>query len=303
MMFKNETDLEKIVGRLKIHAEPNPAHRESLRREMLSVFDETTQQSQKRTTQLGVFRRIIMKSPIAKITAAAAIIIVAILVLHNGSVDVVTPAFGLQDVLDALKETEWVHCVVKVEQVNVDTKTAEKMGIGGWESWESVHPSYSIEKHDNGKVYFTEKDTGKTSRYDPRTNRITVVYKDPPSSQETYDSLADKYVKELAEVEKKGDNVKYEEGVYEGRPVQIVSFDATSEGGLHTTMSVSIDSETYLPKKYTAQQTLPKKGLHGTISGIFDYPETGPEDIYAVGVPRTAEIVDKTDVAAENPPQ
>lgn len=292
-MFKNEADFEKTVVRLNIDNKPNPAHRESLRREMLSAFNKTGQKSQKRPTPLGVFRRIIMKSPIAKIAAAAAIIIVAILFLHNVSVDIATPAFGLQDVLDALKETEWVHCVVKVEQVNVDSETAKKMGIGGWESWESVHPSYSIEKHDNGKVYFTEKDTGKTSRYDPRTNTITVVYKDPPSSQETYDSLADKYVKELAEVEKKGAKVKYEEGVYEGHPVQIVSVDATSEGGLHTTMSVIIDSETYLPKKYTAQQTNPKKGLHGTISGIFDYPETGPEDIYALGVPRTAEIVDK----------
>jgi len=45
-MFKDETDLEKIIGRLNIDAAPNPVHREKLRREMLSVFKETGQQPQ-----------------------------------------------------------------------------------------------------------------------------------------------------------------------------------------------------------------------------------------------------------------
>ena len=36
------------------------------------------------------------------------------------------------------------------------------------------------------------------------------------------------------------------------------------------------------------------------IEQTIHYPETGPEDIYALGVPRTAEIVDKTDGAEEN---
>ncbi len=292
-MFKNEADFKKTVSRLNIDNKPNPAHRESLRRQMLSVFDEREQKSQEQTTPLGVLWRTIMKSPITKIAAAAAIIIVAILVLHNGSVDLATPAFGVEDVLNALKETEWVHCVVKVEQVNMDTKTAEKMGIGGWESWESVHPARSFEKHDNGKIYFTEKDIGRTTRYDPQTNKITVVYKDPPSSQETYDSIADMYVKQFAEVEKAGAEVKYEGGVYEGRPVQIVSVDFTSEGGSQHTISAIIDAETCLPQEFTAEETNSKKGLHGSLSGTFDYPETGPKDIYALGVPRTAEIVDK----------
>ena len=35
----------------------------------------------------------------------------------------------------------------------------------------------------------------------------------------------------------------------------------------------------------------------------FEYPQTGPEDIYALGVPRTAEIIAKTDVTAENLPK
>jgi len=81
-MFKNEADFEKLVSRLHVDAETNPAHRENLRRQMLSVFNKTGQQSQKRITPLGVFRRTIMRSPITKIAAAVAVIAAVLIGLH-----------------------------------------------------------------------------------------------------------------------------------------------------------------------------------------------------------------------------
>ncbi|UCC96632.1 MAG: hypothetical protein JSW66_12395 [Phycisphaerales bacterium] len=71
-MFKDEADFEKIVGRLNIDTKPNPVHRQSLGRQMLSVFSKT---SQKHITPLGVFRRTIIESRITKLAAAAVIII------------------------------------------------------------------------------------------------------------------------------------------------------------------------------------------------------------------------------------
>jgi outer membrane lipoprotein-sorting protein len=88
-MFKNEADFEKLVSRLHIDAEPNAAHRDNLRRQMLSVFNKT---SQKHITPFGVLRRSIMKSPIIKL-GAAAVILIAVLIAFNpfGSS---TPAFA-----------------------------------------------------------------------------------------------------------------------------------------------------------------------------------------------------------------
>ena len=48
-MFKNEADFEELIRRFNIDHEPNPAHRENLRRRLLSIFNETAQQSQKGT--------------------------------------------------------------------------------------------------------------------------------------------------------------------------------------------------------------------------------------------------------------
>jgi hypothetical protein len=81
-MFKDEADFEKVVGRLNVDTEPNPVHREKLRRQMLSVFNKAEQKSANRIIVFRALRSIIMKSPITKIAAAAAIIITVSVGIH-----------------------------------------------------------------------------------------------------------------------------------------------------------------------------------------------------------------------------
>ena len=103
-MFQNEADFEKVVSRLNIDTEPNPAHRDDLRRQMLSVFSETDQQSQKGTTPFGVFRRIIMRNTFTKIAAAVAVISAVLIGLHfAGSPFAATVTFAqvVQPILNA----------------------------------------------------------------------------------------------------------------------------------------------------------------------------------------------------------
>ncbi len=107
-MFKNEADFENTVSRLKIDDKPTAAHRESLRREMLFAFDETTPQSERRTTPLGVFRRTIMRSPITKLAAAA------VMVIGLGTVAYVidkatTPAWAIDQSIEAMKNYRGMH--------------------------------------------------------------------------------------------------------------------------------------------------------------------------------------------------
>ena len=82
-MFKNEADLKKIISRLKIDSKPNPAHRESLRRQMLSVFSKTGEQRSPQATVFQTLGRTFIKSPISKLAAAAAIIIVVLVGIHQ----------------------------------------------------------------------------------------------------------------------------------------------------------------------------------------------------------------------------
>jgi outer membrane lipoprotein-sorting protein len=88
-MFKDEADFEKVVGRLNIDTKPNPAHKQKLRRQMLSVFNQAEQKPATRKIVFRTLRRIIMKSPITKIATAATIIIAVSICIHymGGSLD------------------------------------------------------------------------------------------------------------------------------------------------------------------------------------------------------------------------
>lgn len=77
-MFKNEDDLKKIISQLKIDAEPDPVHKENLRRQMLSAFNKTRQRPLLDTDLWQITRGIIMNRRIIKL-AVAAVIIIAIL--------------------------------------------------------------------------------------------------------------------------------------------------------------------------------------------------------------------------------
>jgi outer membrane lipoprotein-sorting protein len=101
-MFNDESEFKKIVDRLNIDTDSNPAHRQSLRQKMLCVFNEADNQSQKPATPFSDVRRIIMKSQITKIAAAAAIIIamlVGLPFLSSNSSSVV-----LADVLERIEQ-------------------------------------------------------------------------------------------------------------------------------------------------------------------------------------------------------
>ncbi len=100
-MFKDDADFEKVVGRLNIDAKPNPLHREKLRRQMLSVFN----QAEERASRIVVFRtlrRIIMKSPFTRITATAVIIIglgMAVYLIDKAT----APAWAIDQSIEAMK--------------------------------------------------------------------------------------------------------------------------------------------------------------------------------------------------------
>ena len=81
-MFKDEADFEKVVGRLNIDAEPNPAHRENLRRQMLSAFNQAEQKPATGIIVFRTFRSIIMKNPFTKLATAAVIIIALSVGIH-----------------------------------------------------------------------------------------------------------------------------------------------------------------------------------------------------------------------------
>ena len=97
-MSKDEADFKKIISQLSIDTRPNPKHRETLRRQMLSVFNKTSQKSGTAITDIW---RIIMTNRITKLAVAAVIAIILLVPLSYGT--------SLLDLLKSMIIKETLH--------------------------------------------------------------------------------------------------------------------------------------------------------------------------------------------------
>ena len=231
--------------------------------------------------------RIIMKSTITKITAAAAIMILVMVgfCYYTGSFHGTTAAFAASDVIAAMKKVQWIHATQQM--IDTNNVPADKLEYwNGGEYWQSIDPYRTILTRQSGDIEFTDLTSKKV--YDPKNNTITVTFrgrpeKDPPAN------MQEVWMEGILGLETIGAKVEYSDSVYEGRPAKVIKADYTSESGWHEEVTVIADAETRLARKLMIYQKT-TKGVSGTILVLIDYPSTGPKDIYEAGAPRNAEV-------------
>lgn len=251
---------------------------------LASSADRILQPEKTRTISLW---RTIMKSKITKIAAAVIIIVVVVGLYHyTGSFHGTTAAFATSDVITAMKQVQWTHATCKIiDDINVPVDKLKYWN--GLEFWQSIDPYRNISIGSSGDIEFTELNSEKV--YDPNNNTITITSprypeKDPPASmQEIWLDFVSDFEKE------EGAKIEYSDSVYEDRPAKIIKVDYTKESGWHEEITVIVDAETHLARKFMVYQKT-TKGVSGTILMLIDYPPTGPKDIYEAGAPHDAKI-------------
>ncbi len=182
-MFENEDDFKNIVSRLNIDDKPNDSHRESLRRQMLSAFNETQQKSFTHAVSWQKIRRTIMKSQITKLATAALVVLIAVLgiTLLDKST---TVAWAIEDTAEALDQFNalYISGVIAVpledigggpEEVVLSVKV-EKTPFEVWaEANEERTRSGNMKcKTADGKVVVY--DNTKTYTYYPNSNTVEI---------------------------------------------------------------------------------------------------------------------------------
>ena len=140
----------------------------------------------------------------------------------------------------------------------------------------------------SGKIEFTTSDSIKV--YDPKNNTITVTSprypeENPPAS------MPEVYLRAISALEKRGAKIQYSDSTYGNRSVKIINVDFSTDEGFREKITIIADAETRLAKKMTVYQA--SAGESGTLSMVFDYPSSGPEDIYEAGAARDAKIIMK----------
>ncbi len=223
--------------------------------------------------------RIIMKSNITKLAAAAVIIIGAYVVIYQsgGSIDVATVSFA--QITENMKQMTWMHAVV------------EGTGVGV-EAWVCFERRKLVKKWADGEIRFHDDLKQVFQVYDPDSNTVTI-------SRGTADAFSAMggsalYFPRLVmeRFEQAGKNVVREPGKYKGKNAtifKISGFVGDMDMDMKVEMTVEAERNVVLFVNQKAYDKAGKLEIEGNF--YFDYPEKGPESIYDVGVPRSAKTV------------
>jgi prepilin-type processing-associated H-X9-DG protein len=174
-MFKNEADFKKIIGRLNIDTEPNPAHRENLRRKMLPVFSQAKPQPTGRIMVFQIFRRTIMRNPVTKI-AAAALIIAAILFMYSFSG---SESVAFADVMQNIQNARTLTYQTVLTEVEQEPQVLKTMVL---------EPHLMRVELADGSIWITNHGQGKTLLLDSDTNQA-VMSSTPQRTLYLYDTF------------------------------------------------------------------------------------------------------------------
>lgn len=297
-MFENETDFKKLVNRLNIDTKPNAAHREKLRRQMLFAFSQTGGRHKPQAT-VSRFRRIITVSPIAKIAAAAAITIAAFIGIHKlGGPE--GPAAALAQIKRATEKKPWMHIVIK------ERRDQEEPVEQHWYCF-AAKKTFGISS--SGTIWCLDYGAGqKQFHYRPSVKTLTVS--DLPTTglfgADSAYNLLDTVSVYWAE---EGASILQHTEKHDGTDVTVYEIEKTKpninmEGKIVAKMKLAImaDSKTNLVIGGGGEFLDEADSLIARTEWQISYPQAGPRDIYDLGVPRTARIIDRTTRPIGTPP-
>jgi len=237
---------------------------------------ETTAQPHNRWAWLG---RRIMRSRMTKLAAAVIVVAATILSVHsfNG-----TPvkAVEFSEITRAMEQVPWMHMTQSGFQDDGSLPS---------EAWFGFESKVQAAKDATGYVRFESVKDHKCYDYSRSSNIITMIYLEEASMNLTSSTL---WLESLYKaLEEKGARTTFVRvGNYQGRRVQIQEL-SRSDRDEQENVTLYIDPKTkrLLAGKGTRVDATGKVTMAMNLD--FDYPPTGPQSIYDLGVPRDAKIV------------
>jgi hypothetical protein len=238
---------------------------------LLAVDEHIKQKSVQ--TRPKIWRKIV-DSRITKLAAAAVIIVVAYVFIHQsgGSIDVATTTFA--QITENMKKMPWMHAVVEA--------AGDRLEV-----WFCFERRIMAQIPPDGWVTYQDDLKQTIHKYSPDTNTITVSQSTSDALAAMGDSALDFPNSVIKHFEAAGEKVIQESGKYNGIDVKIYKMSAFLSG-MDMKIEMIVDAEKNI--LLFVNQKARKAGESLEAKGYFDYPEKGPESIYDLGVPRSAKV-------------
>ena len=283
-MVQNEHNFRKLVAGLKIDAEPDPAHRERLRRQMLQTYEQTA-----RTARGGISNFRFQISNLKKLAVAATVLIAATIgawaLLSDGG------PMTFDQVRLATTKMPWMHAAVRGYQ-NTDGRTTQH--------WYNFASQKTYVVMDDGSVLGWDYGAGREQFvYSPRVKTVLVselASVSPFGAESTY-NLIDAFAVFAAKDDVEMTTWTAEQ---EGKSVRAYEIETTAAGlnlsgrpAARVKIAMMADPAT----KRVIAASVEYRGQDGSTLGreewAIDYPQSGPAGMFDLGVPATARVIDR----------
>ena len=291
-MFENERDFRKAIAGLRVDAEPNPAHRERLRRQMLATFEATEQVAGSTTKQLRVVdsRPHRFSVTLVKLAVAAVVMVAAGLGIH-GLLHLERGPLTLDQVRQATQKMAWLHAVV-TEYRDDAVRTEEQ--------WDNFQARQAYTKMGDGSIMAADYGAGqKKFFYSPRVKAMMVTELPgrgrlgAESAHTLIDTFAVFAARDDAALSARTDQ-------YEGKSVRIFEIDRLDpdlavDGKTVTSLKLRLMADRETGRLVAAR--VEKQGTRGVLLAreewVISYPQSGPASVYDLGVPSGVRVIDQ----------
>jgi hypothetical protein len=299
-MSENEHEFRKLVAGLKIDAEPNPAHRERLRRQMLQTFEQAD-------AVRSVPGRASKETPYGVTTSGSSVIRLLSFRLAVAAVILLAVTIGVWSLVGrgpatfrqvrlATQKMPWLYAVVSRYQ-NGEVH-AER-------HWYSFAAQKAFAVMDDGSVAGWDYGAGpKKLVYSPRIKALQISELTTPGvgadSTATRSGAVGENLVSVFAVFAAQDKVTGSTTHYDGRTVRAFEFERAEPGLKFDDKAVSLLKATILADPQTKHVVAASVEYQGSGSvlareeWVMSYPQSGPASVYDLGVPTSATVIDRT---------
>jgi len=283
-MFDNEKDFKEIVDRLNVDAKPNDAHRQDLRRQMLSAFSESLQKTLPHASPWPIIWRTIMNKPITKLATVAAILLIVVSTVTFFN-HLATPAYAIEQTVEAFK---------KVNAVYVEETIREKGVVGFGKMWARRGRDGRFffgdfrRESSAGDITVASESENLTYRYNPSTKTVHIHEGLTVTIGDFLDSNFFLRLKEeMEDVE-----IKYGKDESSGRDVVSLKYKEPSQyQSISKCGVITFDLESKLPTRFKLWDNPDFKGDTCIEWTLIEYNPKLSEDTFKFEIPKDVKVI------------
>ena len=225
---------------------------------------------------------IITKVRLVKFTTAAIIFICAVQLLNSFNDSFVGSTVVLAKAIEKMTKSSWVYSTIE---------THSEQGKKIRHIWKSFDAHIDIIKEHDGKIKYADYSKKVVYEYNPNSKTITKSFHTDnyilPGPKTPFEML----LQIIGSVNNRKGKLTSEKMRINGIEAELIRIVYKDNPNAESTL-IFRDVQKNLLTKIEVQAIQPRTGEKFTILETFEYPEHGPDDIYAVGAPRDAKIMD-----------